>query len=284
MLNNINNRIFIVGCARSGTTLLQSLLALHPYIFTFPESHFFKYLESKSPLLSKIKIASSSTGKILDQFLKEIGSEEIRLRRWKGDLNIKKYARAFIEGCDQTTIQNGKYLWIEKTPGHLYYIDLIENLVPRAKFIHLIRNGEDTIASLYEVTNNYPCEWGGAKSLEYCIKRWINDTLISQHLCDNYNQHTLVSYENLVSFPEDILKKLCNFLNIKYYNYMLLRPRSSTNIIRTGEHWKHNVYKNIATTHKRKFKKILSLCEQQHVKQSISAISMPEQQNSSKLP
>ena len=34
-------RIFIVGVARSGTTLLQSMLASHPEIHSFPETHFF---------------------------------------------------------------------------------------------------------------------------------------------------------------------------------------------------------------------------------------------------
>ena len=37
-------RIFLVGCPRSGTTLLQSLLAAHPDITSFPESHFFRHL------------------------------------------------------------------------------------------------------------------------------------------------------------------------------------------------------------------------------------------------
>ncbi|MGC1525664.1 MAG: sulfotransferase, partial [Phormidesmis sp.] len=34
-------RLFLVGCARSGTTLLQSLLASHPGVASFPESNFF---------------------------------------------------------------------------------------------------------------------------------------------------------------------------------------------------------------------------------------------------
>ncbi|NJL67494.1 MAG: sulfotransferase [Microcoleus sp. SM1_3_4] len=37
-------RIFLVGCPRSGTTILQSLLASHPEIISFPESKFFHYL------------------------------------------------------------------------------------------------------------------------------------------------------------------------------------------------------------------------------------------------
>ena len=34
--------VFIVGSARSGTTLLQSMLASHPEVYSFPETHFFR--------------------------------------------------------------------------------------------------------------------------------------------------------------------------------------------------------------------------------------------------
>ena len=33
--------IFLVGCPRSGTTLLQSLIAAHPLVTSFSESNFF---------------------------------------------------------------------------------------------------------------------------------------------------------------------------------------------------------------------------------------------------
>src|SRR5271165_5902703 len=40
-------RLFIVGCARSGTTLLQSLLAAHPTVLSFPETVVFSHLLSE---------------------------------------------------------------------------------------------------------------------------------------------------------------------------------------------------------------------------------------------
>src|SRR5579859_2592257 len=37
-------RSFIVGCPRSGTTIVQALLARHPAIYTLPETAFFEQL------------------------------------------------------------------------------------------------------------------------------------------------------------------------------------------------------------------------------------------------
>ena len=35
---------FLVGCPRSGTTLLQSLIASHPQVYSLPETNFFRLL------------------------------------------------------------------------------------------------------------------------------------------------------------------------------------------------------------------------------------------------
>ena len=39
----LNNPIFIIGCPRSGTTLLQRMLDAHPEIAIAPETHFMQY-------------------------------------------------------------------------------------------------------------------------------------------------------------------------------------------------------------------------------------------------
>ena len=50
-MGEISKRVFIVGVARSGTTLIQSMLANHSAIHTFPESHFFRLTIPKRKLL-----------------------------------------------------------------------------------------------------------------------------------------------------------------------------------------------------------------------------------------
>ena len=54
----------------------------------------------------------------------------------------------------------GKTIWLEKSPDHLRYIDQIEKLVDEAKFIHILRNGFDNIASIYDLAGKYPETWG----------------------------------------------------------------------------------------------------------------------------
>ena len=43
-MNGTASRVFLVGIMRSGTTLLQSLLAAHSRVTSFPETMFFRFL------------------------------------------------------------------------------------------------------------------------------------------------------------------------------------------------------------------------------------------------
>ena len=51
--------IFIVGCPRSGTTLLQCLIATQKGVVTFPETHFFEQAANNG-----FKVAMYNAGKL----------------------------------------------------------------------------------------------------------------------------------------------------------------------------------------------------------------------------
>jgi hypothetical protein len=142
-------RFFLVGCPRSGTTLLQSLLTAHPQITSFPESHFFRHLipdlNSKRYWLG---IASRKAKPRFEAFLKEINREDMSSHLSQLAIFQYQYIQAFFHVLDTITQQQGKTIWIEKTPGHVHCIDYIQKRVKKAKFIHLIRNGSDVVASL----------------------------------------------------------------------------------------------------------------------------------------
>ena len=178
MKDRIKERIFLVGCPRSGTTLLQSLLAANSKVLSFPETHFFGHLFYSRKLLSILGIANWRARLRWVQFLKEIGHQEMQSKLPKYAVFVRQFSKAYIDVLDTLTLNQGKEIWVEKTPGNLHYIEKIEKLVSSAKFVHIIRNGTDVVASLYEVTNEYPEVWGeNGWSVEQCISRWIQDIL-----------------------------------------------------------------------------------------------------------
>jgi hypothetical protein len=210
----VETRAFIIGCARSGTSLLRDLLRAHPDITAFPESHFFPHLEASQPLARRLGVASGRAPKALARFQDKLG-QPIRPPRLR---LVRSYGRAFVKLLDGLT---DTPVWVEKTPRHLSYIDLIERTVPRPRFIHIVRSGEDVVASIYELTQKGPQPWWGKQfqSLDDCLDEWLKAVQITWRYRTGRN-HVTVRYEDLVTDPELELHRVCDFLGVPFTRMM----------------------------------------------------------------
>jgi len=270
--------VFLVGCPRSGTTLLQSLLAAHPQIASFPESKFFQYLVPEhEPRRRFFGLVSRRLQPRLEEFFKsEIGRPEmlqylpqIPLMSW--------YTRKFIKILQILTEEQGKSIMLEKTPEHLYHIDYIEKIVPGVRFIHILRNGSDVVASLYEVTRKYPNSlWQGALSLDDCIERWIQAVEISRRHLHKLN-HLLIRYEDLVENPPTELEKICGFIGIEFIETMLQDYRGvAKQVTLETEPWKAAVTGEIHKVSSQKFDQMFDEAQQQYIRKRLSGVSLDE--------
>ncbi|HEX7023103.1 MAG TPA: sulfotransferase [Trueperaceae bacterium] len=260
----ISTRAFLVGCPRSGTTLLQSLLAAHPQVASFPETHFFSQVVSDHRWLRALGLASPDAAGRFADIVKELGCAGARSGPARA-LFVRQYTRMFTEVLDGATVAQGKSVWLEKTPSHLHYVARIERLVPEARFIHLIRNGSDVVASLYEVTHQHPEVWGGPRSIDACLTRWIRDRRRSE-ACQGKPNHLLVHFEQLVQQPGPLLQELCRFLHVAYNPDMLrYYPRASEQLVRPGEEWKAAVRGSIRNPNAEKFRSVFDRAQQAYI-------------------
>ena len=271
---SIAHRLFLVGCARSGTTLLQSLLASHPQIASFPESNFFNHLFPHSePKRRLLGLASRRAKPRLASFLSESGFDccsPSPFTLFPGQLTTH-----FIKTLDRLTIQQNKSIWLEKTPSHLYHIDFITRQVPQPKFIHIIREGKDAVASLYDVRKKYPKQWPNEPaSVELSVERWLSDVGISMQYADN-SAHILIRYENLVAHPEGTLKKLCRFIGIDFVAQMLNQyTATAQQVSLTREPWKAGVAAPIQNANSTKFYTLFTQSQQDYILKRTSAINL----------
>jgi hypothetical protein len=240
-------RTFVVGCPRSGTTLLQSLLAGHSRIASFPETHFFEMLFGRR-LLTTLGIAGRRAGPHWQVFLETIGHPEMYHLLPKHSFFIRQFSNAFVRVLDTVTLDEGKSVWLEKTPGHLRFLDRIETLVPGARFVHVLRNGLDTIGSLYEMGQRYPERWGpGYGTLDKVIERWVVDMRLTEQ-CARKDNHRLVRYEQLVADPRTAVMGLCEFLGVPFEERMLTDyPEMAAQVTLKWESWKAGVRDPIRT-------------------------------------
>jgi len=122
--------IIIGGGARSGTTLLLSILSAHPNIFAVRQE------------LSLFKIGKEQDGRFMPERLDRLYTAILRTRI------SKKVTR-----------------WCEKTPNNIRYVDRIDSFLQgKYRFIIIVRDGRDVILSRHpHTTHRYyhvePGEW-----------------------------------------------------------------------------------------------------------------------------
>ena len=269
-----SRRFFLVGCPRSGTTLLQSLLASHPQIASFPESNFFNHLFSHSePKRRLVGLVSRRAKPRLANFFQESGHTVQSPAPYS--LFPHQLTHYFANTLDQLTCYQGKAIWVEKTPTHLYHLDFIKRHIQQPKFIHIIRDGKDTVASLYDVRKKYPKQWPTEPaSVDLSVNRWLKDVSISLQYVDD-PAHFIVRYESLVANPEAILKPLCRFIGVDYLPDMLSRYAATAQLVSLSrEPWKAGVAAPIRNANATKFYCLFSQAEQASILERTSAIAL----------
>lgn len=257
-------RIFLVGAPRSGTTLLQSLLAAHPEIISFPESKFFQYLLYN-------KFVKKFPARLSTFFKDEINRPEF-LHNFDNSQSTEVKVSWFVGVLDSLAAEKQKSIWLEKTPEHLYFIKDIERFLPDAKFIYIWRNPMDTIASLYEVTRISPELWGDGWDLDHCIKRWQEGVLTSYSHVHKSN-HKLVKYENLLEDKTQFLAEICDFLEIDYDSKMLVNYKAKAANLSLNLPWHTGLAKDIESSKVYKYHSCFKSWEIQYILDKIKGVN-----------
>jgi len=248
--SSIDRRIFIVGVPRSGTTLLQSLLAGHSEIASYTESHFFSRHFHHIPVRSLPVLTGDPTPRVRE-FLAENGeaptTAAARLaggNRWL--LRVKPLrpmltrpvASRLVQLLDELTQRRGHRNWIEKTPRHIRYIPLIQGACPTPPlFVHIVRDGLDVVDSLHAASQH----WERPYDVDHCARRWNEEVQLSLDRIEQPNHHVVV-YERLVTKPEATLRRLTEWLGLPFETDMLASYGETANrLVTRNEPWKSNV-------------------------------------------
>jgi len=264
-------RIFIVGTARSGTTLVQSLLSGHPDVFSLPETHFFAYSIPKKKYL---RLFHRPSEKQIDKIGKLMKSMELDLhispiesdRR-----NLNQWTKYFLNFMDEKTRDKQCKAWIEKTPMHLHYIDLIRKNCPDCYFIHTLREPKANISALYSVSKEHPTAFKQA-SLEKAIKRYRTELKISEGYFGQKN-HLHLHYEDVVLKPKETIAQSLQFLGLDADNLLENYQKEAANISLASENWKSNNQKDLKLEDK--VKERLTDAEYEQLKQSLKSLKSP---------
>ena len=243
--------------------MLQSLLAAHPEVISFPESKFFHYLLYK-------KFAGKLPGRMEAFFKDEINRPEL-LQGFDDSQTVATKVSWFVGVLDGLAAEQNKSIWLEKTPEHIYFIEDIQRFLPDAKFIHILRNSMDTIASLHEATSNSHDLWGPGWDLNHCIHRWKEAMLISHKYAKNSN-HILVKYEEILDNKVKKLEELSQFMEIEYDDKMLEFYQEKAAHLSLNLPWHQGIDREVKSNKVHKYHKIFNDQEIRYILDKIKRV------------
>ena len=144
-----NPYVFIVGCSRSGTTLLQRLVDAHPVIAITSETNWVpRYFEMKTGLTSEGLVTPETIPRLIEhRRFPPLWIDPGDLERLITPSGHVSYS-SFVSGVfDLYRGTRGKRLVGGKGAGWVRHIPTLHALWPEAKFAHLIRDGRDVYIS-----------------------------------------------------------------------------------------------------------------------------------------
>jgi hypothetical protein len=232
-----NPFVFLVGCPRSGTTLLQRMVNAHSRIAITPESQWLPRFYAKRTGLTP---DGWVTGELVARLLEhgrfcQLGLSRVELERLLSGAGQLSYARFVSAILDLYGKLTSKPFVGDKTPGYVRKIRILHELWPAAKFVHLIRDGRDVCLSSINwqrkaarMAGLYPT-WSDEPVLSAAW--WWTDHVRrgrQRGLPLGPGLYFELRYEALVSNPANECARLCSFLGVEFEETMLLFHQGRT--------------------------------------------------------
>ena len=189
-----NSPFFLVGCVRSGTTLLRNILRLHPRLECPEETHFFRRADPFGTA------EYESTYKRVKLFKQHRELDGISDFDFHYSLQHQPTRKGLMDWYGERFLQakaNPDGRWFDKTPQNVYGLLLLAECYPEAQFVHIYRNPLSVAASLQK----------GAvmpkQNLRAAINYWLEAAMIlSQYRALAPERLIEIQYEQLLREPK----------------------------------------------------------------------------------
>ncbi len=258
-------KFFILGHARSGTTLLMRLARLHPEVHCNYQAHFF----TRKPLLMSMVDSPA-----MEEWLTR------KSNRWNGgrDLSplVLRAAADFI--MERDAARAGKRIVGDKSPSSTIHGEAVRDMhaiYPDAKLVYIIRDGRDVLISerfrnfveesrflsaedkriIADLRADSASFTDGRRSIftesfiRNVAKRWAEDVSEIDSEARRLYKRNYISlrYEDLLKHPFKEMSRLWKFLGVKTINKSLEKEIQAEMESNPDEEWQAKRDEGIAS-------------------------------------
>jgi hypothetical protein len=194
----VDDPIIVYGAPRSGTTYLGEILRAHPAVYVSDETRVFAWLHHALALTQDDRLVLNQRGPIVEHLratLPHVIRDFYRglapdARYW-GDKN-PHYADPFNEGC----------------------LELVLELFPGSRFIHIIRDGRDVVSSLVRKQDPQGEPWVTFEQAHFTWLRHVDRGSSFGHSLPP-GRYLELRYEDLVASDHAVAGEIFRFLGLE---------------------------------------------------------------------
>jgi len=213
--------VFIVGFPRSGTTLIEQTITVHPRIAAGDE---LPYINDITQIMPRL-LASP------------LGYPEALAELWMGDQRdgLNELRDYYLNRSAKSGIfKDGADFFTDKMPLNETHLGLISLLFPASPIIHVIRHPLDILLSVYSnhLTHGFFC----AAQMETIAQHYVLVAdLIAHYRAHVKMRYLPVRYEDMVVDQETNVRKILDFIGVDF-DERCLRFEQNTRYARTASY------------------------------------------------
>ncbi len=195
------NQCFIISLPRSGSTLLQRLLATHSRIQTVGEPWLalpFAYALREKGVRAEFSHRSMAQG--INGFINALPG---------GGSTYFKEAGQMMERLHAALAKDGRDWFLDKTPRYFLILDELVAMFPNAKFVVLQRNPLAVIASILNTWHEGRFRFGSNE-----IDVFEGPRCIARFVQRQYSNVIALRFEDLVADPTKHARTITDFLGL----------------------------------------------------------------------
>ena len=193
---NENNLVFVSSLPRSGSTLLQRLLAECDSVYTDSESWIMlTVLDTPGEFNIESVYGRNTAFAAISEFIDKIPGESYNRA-------VKSYALELYG----SRLPSGKTYYVDKTPRYYLVSKKLESLFGNSKHIYIKRNPLAVLASIYNSWSKNDLD----SLINYQVDLVDGVRMLAEQV--QVTRHKVISYENLVADPSRVIEELEDYL------------------------------------------------------------------------